>query len=216
MLSDVLRLSVAGFTMGWGPCLVYMAPILLPYIGATKKNWKEGLKAALLFSGGRLLALSLLGGTATVAFRYINRLFPPHKSFWLYFAVAVFMIIMGVLIILGKGFRLNIGGALLERSNHSMVVFGFLIGIAPCVPYIAILTYIAYMAENNVFMGVLYAAVFATGAAIAPIVLGGLTGLISERIYSSVTLRKVFQIVCGAVLIFFGARLVYYVLKLIT
>jgi len=66
MLSDVLKLSAAGFTIGWGPCLAYMAPILLPYIGATKKNWKEGLKAALLFSAGRLLALSLLGGVALV------------------------------------------------------------------------------------------------------------------------------------------------------
>jgi len=126
------------------------------------------------------------------------------------------MVIMGVLVILGKGFRLHIGGNLLEKSTHSMVVFGFLIGIAPCAPYIAILTYIACTAENNVFMGVLYAAVFAAGAAIATIVLGSLTGFLSEKIYRSVSLRRAFQIICGAVLIVFGGRLIYYIMKLIT
>ena len=209
MLSDVLRIAAAGFVMGWGPCLVYMAPILLPYIGATKKNWKEGLKVAVRFSMGRLLAFSLLGGLATVAFRYINRLFPPQKSGWLYIIIALLMISLGTLIILGKGFKLNVGTALLEKSTHSMVVVGFLMGIAPCAPYIAILTYIACVAEQNVLTGVLYAALFAAGAAVAPMVLGALTGLLSERVYRSIRLRRVFQLVCGAVLILFGARLIF-------
>jgi sulfite exporter TauE/SafE len=209
MLSDALRIAAAGFIMGWGPCLAYMAPILLPYIGATGKNWKQGLEVAVLFSAGRLLAFSLLGGLATVAFRYINSLFPPHKSGWLYLVVALLMIGVGILIILGKGLKLHVGTGLLQKSTHSMVVFGFLIGIAPCAPYIAILTYIACTAEHSVVTGVLYAALFAAGTAGAPIVLGALMGLVSERVYRSTRLRRVFQLLCGGVLILFGARLVY-------
>jgi sulfite exporter TauE/SafE len=209
MLSDALKITAAGFFMGWGPCLVYMAPILLPYIGATQKNWKEGLKAAVLFSTGRLLAFSLLGGLATVAFRYINRFFPPHKSGWLYLVIALLMISVGTLIVLGKGLKVHIGAGLVEKSAHSMGVFGFLIGIAPCAPYIAILTYIACIAEQSIITGVLYAALFATGAAAAPIVLGALVGLVSERVYRSIRLLRVFQFVCGSVLILFGARLVF-------
>jgi sulfite exporter TauE/SafE len=213
MLSEVLKVSLAGLTMGWGPCLAYMAPILLPYIGATKKSWKQGLKVALLFSLGRLVAFSILGGLATIAFHYINRLFPPHVSSWLYLAVGVFMVVMGILIVLGKGFGIHIKESLLEKSSYSMIVFGFLIGIAPCVPYIAILTYIACIAEENILTGVVYAAVFAAGAAVAPIVLGGLTGFLSQKIYYSMKLRKAFQMVCGAVLVIFGARFIYYVLR---
>lgn len=216
MLSNCLRLLIAGFTMGWGPCLAYTAPLLLPYIGATRRNWQDGLKVALVFSIGRLLALAILGGLATVAFSSINRFFPPQKSGWLYLIVAFFMITMGILIILGKGFKMHIGKTVLDKGTISIFIFGFLVGVAPCVPYVAILTYIACVAENAVLAGILYAALFAAGTALAPIVLGSLMGIIPEKLFRSAKLLKTFQVVCGVVLVFFGFQLIYYVLNLIT
>ncbi len=211
-----MRLLIAGFTMGWGPCLAYVAPLLLPYIGATRRNWQDGLKVALVFSIGRLLALAILGGLATVAFSSINRFFPPQKSGWLYLIVAFFMITMGILIILGKGFKMHIGKTILDKGTISIFLFGFLMGIAPCVPYVAILTYIACVAENAVLAGILYAALFAAGTALAPIALGSLMGIIPEKLFRSAKLLKTFQVVCGVVLVFFGFQLIYYVLNLIT
>jgi sulfite exporter TauE/SafE len=202
--------------MGWGPCLAYTAPLLLPYIGATRRNWQDGLKVALVFSIGRLLALAILGGLATVAFSSINRFFPPQKSGWLYLIVAFFMITMGILIILGKGFKMHIGKTVLDKGTISIFIFGFLMGIAPCVPYVAIFTYIACVAENAVLAGILYAALFAAGTALAPIVLGSLMGIIPEKLFRSAKLLKTFQVVCGVVLVFFGFQLIYYVLNLIT
>jgi len=216
MLSNSLRLLIAGSTMGWGPCLAYAAPLLLPYIGATKRNWQGGLKVALVFSIGRLLALAILGGLATVAFSSINRFFPPQRSGWLYLIVAFFMITMGILIILGKGFKMHIGKIVLDKGTISIFLFGFLMGIAPCVPYVAILTYIACVAENAVLTGILYAALFAVGTALAPIALGSLMGIIPEKLLRSAKLLKTFQVVCGVVLVFFGFQLIYYVLNLIT
>ena len=215
LLSNGVKLLAAGFTMGWGPCLAYTAPLLLPYIGGAKKSWKDGLKVGLLFSIGRLLALAILGGIATVAFSSINRLFPPQKSGWLYLIPGLFMIIIGILIISGKGFKLHIGKRILDKGTTSMFLFGFLMGIAPCVPYVAILTYIACMAENSVLTGILYASLFAIGTAVAPIVLGSLMGIIPEKLRRREKLLKTFQLVCGAVLILFGAQLIYYVLYLI-
>ena len=90
LLSNGVRLLIAGFGMGWGPCLAYTAPLLLPYIGATKRNWQDCLKVGLVFSIGRLLAFTILGGLATAAFGFVNRFFPPQKSGWLYFIVAFF------------------------------------------------------------------------------------------------------------------------------
>jgi len=216
MLSNSLRLLIAGFTMGWGPCLAYTAPLLLPYIGATKRNWQDGLKVGLVFSIGRLLALAILGGLATIAFSSINRFFPPQKSGWLYLMVAFFMTTMGILIILGKGFKMHIGKTILDKGTISIFLFGFLMGIAPCVPYVAILTYIACVAENAVLAGILYAALFAAGTALAPMVLGSLMGIIPEKLFGSAKLLKTFQVVCGVVLVFFGFQLIYYVLNLIT
>ena len=215
MLSNSLRLLVAGFTMGWGPCLTYTAPLLLPYIGATKRSWKDGLKVGLAFSIGRLLALAILGGLATVAFSFINQFFPPQRSGWLYLCSALFMIAMGTLIILGKGFKMHIGGGILDKGTKSMFLFGFLMGVAPCIPYVAVLTYIACVAEGTVLTGILYAALFATGTAVAPMVLGSLMGIIPGKLLRSDRLYKTFQVVCGVVLVLFGFQLIYYVLNLV-
>jgi sulfite exporter TauE/SafE len=161
------------------------------------------------------LALSILGGLATVAFSSINRFFPPQKSGWLYLIVAFFMIIIGTFIILGKGLKMPVGKRILDKGSESMFLFGFLMGIAPCVPYVAILTYIACIAENAILVGILYAAVFATGTAIAPIVLGTLMGIIPGRLFRREKFFKIFQVVCGAVLVVFGSQLIYYVLNLL-
>lgn len=215
MPSDSIRLVIAGFVMGWGPCLTYTAPLLLPYIGATKRTWQDGLKVGLVFSVGRLLALAILGGLATVAFSHINQFFPPQKSGWLYGIVSLFMIVLGVLIILGKGFRIPIGNKILDKGTESMFLFGFLMGVAPCIPYVAILTYIACVAENDVLAGMWYATVFALGTAIAPIVLGAFMGFIPGKVLKSVKLLKTFQAVCGVVLILFGFQVLYYILNVI-
>jgi sulfite exporter TauE/SafE len=201
--------------MGWGPCLSYSAPLLLPYIGATKRNWRDGLKVGLVFSIGRLLALGLLGGIATVAFRHINHFFPPHRSGWLYGIVALCMIAVGILIVLGKRLGKRSENRILERGTKSMFLFGFLMGVTPCVPYVAILTYIACVAEQAVLRGVWYAVAFAMGTSVAPIVLCALIGIIPGKLVRSAKVFRAFQVLCGVVLIAFGFRLLYYVFHLV-
>ena len=215
MLSNSLRLLIAGFAMGWGPCLAYTTPLLLPFIGAPKRDWQGGLKVALVFSMGRVLALAILGGLATVAFSSINQFFPPQKSGWLYLMAAFFMVTIGLLIILDKGFKMPTGKSILDKGTKSMFLFGFLMGIAPCVPYVAILTYIACAAENTILLGIFYASLFATGTAIAPVVLGTLMGIIPGKLLRSGRLLKAFQVACGVVPLLFGAQLIYYVLHLV-
>jgi hypothetical protein len=216
MHSDSLRLLMAGLIMGWGPCLTHSAPLLLPYIGATKRHWRDGLKVGVAFSTGRLVALAFLGGIATVAFSYINQFFPPHRSGWLYGIAAVFMIAMGILIVTGKGIGIRTGTRILDKGAESMFLFGLLMGIAPCVPYVAILTYIACAAEHEVLKGVWYAVSFAVGTAIAPIVLSSLTSMIPEKLLRSTRLLKGFQVLCGIVLMVFGARLLFFVFYIVT
>jgi len=201
--------------MGWGPCLTYTAPLLLPYIGATTTMWQDDLKVGVVFSIGRLLALAILGGLVTMAFSRINQFFPPQKSGWVYGIVSLFMIVMGICIILGKGFNISIGNRMLNRGIESMLLFGFLMGVAPCVPYVAILNYIACIAENDVLAGMWYATVFALGTAIAPIVLGDFMGFLPGKVLKSMKLLKTFQAVCGVILILFGFQLLYYVVHVL-
>jgi len=210
---NFLKLLAGGFVMGWGPCLAYTAPLLLPYIGGTKIGWQSGFLVSIMFSLGRLLALTILGGLATVAFNYINRFFPPQKSGYLYLFIALFMVILSVLIISGKVFKMQgqkkerIG--VLGRENKGIFILGFLMGISPCVPLIAALTYIACVAENLFLLGILYSFAFGIGTAIAPIILGGLAGMLPEYVFTSSKLHRIFQLSCGIVLGFFGIQMAY-------
>jgi sulfite exporter TauE/SafE len=86
---------------------------------------------------------------------------------------------------LGKGFKIPIGNKMLNRGTEGIFLFGFLMGVAPCVPYVAILTYIACVAENAVLAGMWYATAFALGTAIAPIALGAFMGFIESFLFFS-------------------------------
>jgi sulfite exporter TauE/SafE len=210
---NFIKLLAGGFVMGWGPCLAYTAPLLLPYIGGTKIDWRSSFLVSVMFSLGRLFALTILGGLATVAFAYINRFFPPQRSGYLYLFIAFFMVIFGTFIIFGKGFKVQGQKkekiALLGRENKGIFILGFLMGISPCFPLIAALTYIACVAENLFFLGIFYSLAFGIGTAIAPIILGSLVGMLPEYVFRSNKLRRIFQLSCGFVLGLFGIQLAY-------
>ena len=209
---EALKLLGAGFGMGWGTCLALCGPILLPYIAATKGGWREGLRVSAMFSLGRLFGLVILGGLASVAFASINRFFPPHRSGYLYLAMAIFIMLVGVLIVLGKGFELPLHRIfrehVVDEGSGSMLGLGFLIGISPCVPLVAILTYIA-CTVTNVFEGVAYALCFGIGTIVPVMILGPLAGLLPEKVFKSSAHLRVFKIACGGILILFGLQLLY-------
>ena len=182
----------AGIGMGWGPCLAFSGPVLLPYIAATKGGWQEGLKVSALFSLGRIFGLAPLGGLASVAFASI-------------------IVLMGTLIVLDRGFELPLHRVFAEHlvggGSESMLGLGFLIGISPCMPLVAVLTYIACTA-TNVLQGVVYAVSFGIGTIFPVMILGPLVGLLPEKIKSPKHLRA-FRVVCGLILILFGLQLLY-------
>lgn len=217
--SNVIELVSGGFVMGWGPCLAYTAPFLLPYIGATKLGWREGLRIGGLFVLGRLLALAILGALATVAFSFLNRLFPPHVSAYLYLVVGIFILALGVLLVAGKRFALSVSAIPKQgrfgAETRGMLLLGFLFGIAPCAPLIAVLTYIACVAEN-IAVGVLYAVSFGTGAAVPLLMLSAGMGIVPEKVFRTGALRRSLRIVCGAILILFGGQLIYSVVYWLT
>ena len=212
MKVEVLKLLTAGIGMGWGPCLALCGPVLLPYIASKKGGWREGLRVSVMFSFGRLLGLAILGGLATVAFASINRFFPPHRSGYLYLAMAILVVLVGVLIILGKGFGVPLYRTLREHvvdgSSGSMLGLGFLIGISPCMPLVAILTYIACTA-TNALQGVAYALCFGIGTIVPIMVLGPLVGFLPQKLLKSPIHLRIFKIVCGAILVLFGLQLFY-------
>jgi len=94
-----------------------------------------------------------------------------------------------------------------------MLSLGFLIGILPCAPLVAILTYIACVA-TNVLYGIIYALSFGVGTVVPLIILGPLVGFFPERVLKSASPLRIFRAICGAILILFGLQLFYSVWQL--
>ena len=130
----LLSILIQGFVIGSGPCMLVCAPILLPYIAGTKRTWQEGLKAALIFGLTRLAVYTLMGGVVGYIGYYLFRLF--YNRFWgiyLWIIAGIFIIILGFLIMIGKGIRNPICKVLqkqtLEDSTKSMILLGIIIGM---------------------------------------------------------------------------------------
>jgi len=213
---EEVMLLAAGIGMGFGPCLALWGPFLLPYIAVTKRKWSEGLKISLIFSFGRLLALAILGGLASVAFTKLNWFFPPHRSGYLYIIIAILIIFVGIFLALGKGFRFSFYQIIRQRvfiGTESVLILSFLIGIAPCAPLIAILTYIGYTA-TNILEGVIYAIFFGIETTVPVLILGTLAGFLPAKIFKSGSNLKILRISSGIIIIGFGIHLFYSVLML--
>ena len=212
------KLLIAGIGMGWGPCLAQLGPIILPYIAATKGGWRQGFGASGLFCLGRLAAVAILGGLAAVAFAQINRFFPPHMSGFLYIFIGFFVLLIGLLIVLGKEFRFPLHRILrkhvVERGKGTMLILGFIIGISPCSPLIAILTYIAYDVSGPI-QGVIYALFFGAGTAIPIMILGTLASFLPSKTLRSDRNLRAFRVVCGAILMILGFQIMYGISQLL-
>jgi sulfite exporter TauE/SafE len=128
--------------------------------------------------------------------------------------MAIFVVLVGVLVVLGKGFELPLHRTfrkyVVDGGRGAVTAFlGFLIGISPCVPLVTILTYIA-CTVTNVFQGVAYALCFGIGTIVPVMVLGPLVGLLPEKVFKSSRHLRVFRTVCGGILILFGLQLLYW------
>jgi sulfite exporter TauE/SafE len=188
--------------------------MLALYIAGTREGWWEGLKATLVFSLARVLAYVILGMLAGFVGGQLLAFFEEKSAIlWIQLAAGAFVIMLGLLIILGRNPHLQLCRYLsrytLGNSTLSMALLGFLIGIVPyCVPFLGILTYIAFSVENPLF-GALCGLAFGLGAAlITPLIVAGpLAGLLPKLAFKSPVLLEAFRRISGVILLLFGVRL---------
>ncbi len=197
-IGKILYLGLQGFFLGFGPCLVTCAPIMLPIAG-TKKTWQEGFFAALSFSLGRLVVYTILGGL----FGYFGAFLLKYyyaSGFYYYIQtiLSVFLISIGVAVMLGKEIRFRFCGV----GEGNAAVLGVLVGLSPCIPLIGVLLEIAFI-SNSFLAGLVYSFSFGIGTIISPLLLlGAVIPLVGSRIDQRVF--KIFTYLCGLMLILGG------------
>jgi cytochrome c biogenesis protein CcdA len=220
-MNELIKIFIAGITLGNGPCLFICLPLILPYIGGLPQlgsesaSWKTGLKLTAIFSISRLFAYSLLGFLSVVFYRFVFGLI-GSKGIYL-------QLILGILIILlGLFYLLNINQSFIQsnplcsflrakvvgKSKLNMVLFGLLVGFSPCAPLLAILTYIAATAKDSLW-GLLGGFSFGLGTLVTPLIpLGTLAGFIVDKIRKSSAVFMTVRFLSAAILIYFGVRLI--------
>ncbi|MDO9573049.1 MAG: sulfite exporter TauE/SafE family protein [Candidatus Omnitrophota bacterium] len=220
-MNELIKIFIAGITLGNGPCLFTCLPIVLPYISglpqldAGPSGWKTGLKLTAIFSISRLFAYSLLGFLSVIFYRFIFGLIGP-RNIYLQLILGIFIMLIGLFYLLNVNQNFILGNPLCSflraklvgKSKFNMVFLGLLIGFFPCAPLLAILTYIAATAKNSLW-GFLAGFSFGLGTLATPLIpLGTLAGLFVDKIKKFSGAIIAIRLLSAAILIYFGVRLI--------
>lgn len=212
----VTHLQIFGIGLSFGiagPCFLTCTPVLITYIAGSKKSWAEIFKDIIVFLSGRLFAYLLLGALAGLSGSVLRKFTGSALLSFFEPLAGVVTIIFAVVIITnsnsekcvcesGQGKLCNFGG---------VFVFGFLIGISPCAPLLALLFDVTLISKG-VIDGMLYALFFGLGTFVSGFVTVGLIAGILTRVpavlIKSRTANTVFRIFCALLLIALGTALI--------
>ena len=202
-IGKILYLALQGFFLGFGPCLLTCAPIILPYAG-TKRTWQEGLFATLSFSLGRIIIYVILGGLFGYFGAFILKFYYSSGVYYYIQALlAVILILIGAAVLLGKETSFRFCGV--EEGN--MFVVGILVAISPCLPLIGIMLEIALISKSFI-SGFIYSFFFGIGTVVSPLLLlGAVMPLVGGKIDRKPF--KTFNNICGVMLMLVGIYLIF-------
>ena len=214
-LVTYLQIFGIGFSFGLaGPCLLTCAPVLITYIAGRKLGPAEAFKDIFTFLSGRLLAYVLLGALAGLSGAALKKFTGAALSSYLQPLAGAVTILFAIILFTGRssvscakvpaarGKMLNFGG---------IFTFGFLIGISPCAPLLALLFDIALMSKG-LLDGIFYTFFFGLGTFLSGLitigVIAGLLTRIPTAFIKSKTAGIIFKAACAILLFVLGLSLI--------
>ena len=214
-LITYLQLFGIGFSFGVaGPCLFFCTPVLATYIAAGQNRPLEALTRIFLFFIGRIFAYLILGYLAGLSGEFLRRVLNSDSArHWTSSAAGAISIILGIVILARKEHgdeckAKSVGSC----SAAGFLIFGFLIGCAPCGPLSALLVEIALMSKSAL-QGAIYAFSFGLGTFLSGLLvagsLAGVMGLIPVKLLKFEKGRLIFRVICAALLILFGLSILW-------
>jgi sulfite exporter TauE/SafE len=208
----LLNLFLSGLLFGSGPCIASCGPILISYIAGTKKGISNSLLVYLLFSLARVfvyLSFSLL--IYFVGVFFTERFLGNISKYTIVFG-GLFIIAIGLLMILGKRPEFKSCRVLekkfLEEDKKTIITLGLVVGLIPCAPLLAVLSYIGLVSKTWM-NSLLYSLSFGLGTLVSPLILLALlAGLIPRWLKDKNSVyNHLFNFVCGLIIVILGARL---------
>ncbi len=201
-----------GLSFGFGPCLGSCGPLLISYIAGTEKNPFKSVITYMVFSLSRISAYFVIG----LLFFFLGELI-AGKLFgnllrYIYILGGGFIILVGILMVLGKKmefcFCKFLSKNVLERDKKSIMMFGFIIGFLPCAPLLAVFSSAGLMSKS-LLLYLLYIASFGIGTFFSPLlVLAIFAGLIPRLVNKDLIISRIFNVVCGLIMVILGVQLI--------
>jgi len=213
MLKIILSLFLSGLFFGSGPCLASCGPILISYIAGSRKDVPRAIISYILFSAGRIFVYIVLG----VLFFFLGSL-ALERSFeryskYILFAGGIFIIIMGLLMALGKSLELKfckfLEHKILEKDKKSIFMLGLFIGLLPCGPLLAILSYVGLISKHWL-QSSFYSLAFGVGTFVSPLALLAVFAGLLPRFFvdKRAVFGRIFSFICGLIIVFLGVELI--------
>lgn len=211
MFSLIANLFITGLLLGCGPCVVSCGPILVSYVAGTRKNVAGALTFYFLFSVGRLLIYAGLGIAVFFVGSFVFERMLVGVAGYAVTAGGAFIVAIGILMALGKNLAWPVcrmlEANLLQKGHLSALFLGLILGIAPCAPLIAVLSYVGLVSKSWTD-GLLYGLVFGAGTCVSVlIVLVALAGCIPAWLQRGpVIYERLLRAMCGSVIAVLGLQ----------
>ncbi len=180
--ASVIALMVTGIVYGFTVCSFSCFPVIATYVIGTNKGFKDSLIATLLFSVAKLTAYILIGAICAVSGMFIFKWVEPKIIATI---IGMILITTGTLLFLRKKHKhcCHAEHKCISIDNYKQVlVLGFISGLIPCPPYIALMSTAAV--SGSLSLGLWGTLAFGVGNLISPLILmGGVMGLFSNKIH---------------------------------
>jgi sulfite exporter TauE/SafE len=212
MIKTASALFLSGLLLGSGPCLASCAPLLISYLAATYKNIRQSLIAYLLFSAGRITVYLLLGLLVFLLGQFIIENLSGLWAKYIFILAGLFIIGIGLLSVLPKNpgtkFSCRLQEIFVKKDKKTLVLFGLIAGIAPCLPLLSVLYYIGLVAKSW-RASLFYSFAFGLGTVFSPLLLLAIfSGLLPGILRNKPRINRILNLVCGIIVIILGVQLI--------
>lgn len=209
-----LQIFWIGFSFAsYGPCLLSCMPVMVTYVTARQKGWRETVADITAFLSGRLFAYTILGAIAGLSGFYLRRFIEADLRPYFNMAGGVISILLGIFVLMHK--RTPACECKEDGSKAygfgGLLALGLLVGVSSCGPLTALLLEIALM-SGSAIEGASYAFSFGLGTFLAGfIVIASLTGIFKgfvRKMVHSKAANNIFKVSCAIILVVLGIGLI--------
>lgn len=202
-----------GLLFGSGPCLASCGPLLLAYVAGTRKDCRQGVVSYAIFSLARILVYVLLGLGVFFFSRVVIEQVLARFASQIFIAAGGLMALLGLFIAArgnaGLACRQPLSALISGQKGKGIFILGLIIGLLPCAPLLAVLSYVGMAAESWSF-SLIYALSFGIGTFLSPLILAVvIAGLIPHFLSARRPLYySLLNWLCAATLVILGIRLI--------